>query len=193
MKTEYEATFPDIDKDLLRERLKIAGATCVKPEFLQKRVVFHLPDGHEITGSWVRVRDEGDQITMSLKVVNGDKIQDQKEIFLKVDNFNEAEHLLMTLGCRKKSYQETKRELWLLDSVEIAIDEWPYLNPIVEVEGESEERVKDISQKLGFDYSKALFGAVDVVYRHQYPHLTSERINNATPRIVFDEINPFLG
>lgn len=185
MDIEYEATFPEVDKDAVRGKLSAAGAVLVKPEFLQKRTVFRMPAGHEISGGWVRVRDEGDRITMSLKVVDGDRIEDQKEICLKVDSFDTAVDLLVSLGCTRKSYQETKRELWTLDGTDITIDEWPFLDPLVGVEGKSEAAVKVASEKIGFDYGDAVFGAVDVVCMRRYPHLTADRINNRTPRSSF--------
>lgn len=190
MNIEYEAAFLNVEKDEVRGQLKQAGARMARPEFFQKRVVFHFPEGHEVAGGWARVRDEGDKITMSIKVVDGDQIHDQKEICLTVDNFATAVLFLETLGCIQKSYQETKRELWLLDDTEITIDEWPFLNPFVEIEGKSEVAVRQVSEKVGFDYTQAVFGAVDVKYRRQYPHLTFERINT-TPRIAFGEPNPF--
>ncbi len=192
MQIEYEAKFPDIDKDAIRRKLQEVGATLAKPEFLQKRTVFFLPKGHEIAGGWVRVRDECDKITMSLKVVDGERIENQKEICLKTDSFEQAEMFLMTLGCRKKSYQETKRELWFLDGAEITIDEWPFLEPFLEIEGKSEVSVKGVVGKLGLDYTQALFGSVDILCMRKYPHLTADRINNETPIIVFDGENPFL-
>ncbi|MDD2766283.1 MAG: CYTH domain-containing protein [Candidatus Moranbacteria bacterium] len=191
MNIEYEATFPDIEKEEMRLILEKSGATLIRPEFLQKRVVFALPTGHEITGGWARVRNEGNKITMSLKIVDGDKIENQREICLTVDSFEQAELFLTTIGCRKKSYQETKRELWMMGDTEITIDEWPFLRPFLEIEGKSEEVVKQVTEKLGLDYREALFGAVDIIYIHQYPHLTFDRINK-TPRIVFEGENPFL-
>ena len=191
MKIEYEATFPNINKDEIRQRLQDAGAVLMRPEFMQKRVTFKLPAGHEINGGWLRVRDEGDKITMTLKVVDGDKIENQKEINLKIDDFEEAVKFLETMGCQKKSYQETKREIWILDDVEIAIDEWPFLEPYVEVEGKSEEAVKNVSEKLGFDYGKALFCCVTTLYNMKYG-TPEEVINNQTPKITFGGKNPFV-
>ena len=190
MKIEYEAKFPNIDKDEIRERLKKAGAQLVRPEFLQKRCTFNLPKGHEINGGWLRVRDEGDKITMTLKIVDGEKIENQKEIILKVDNFSEAENFLILLGCNKKSYQETKREMWELDGVEVDIDEWPYLEPYVEVEGKNEEAVNKVSEKLGFDYDKAIFCCVTTLYNMKYG-TPEEVINNQIPEITFEGKNPF--
>jgi len=163
MDIEYEATFLNVNKDEIRSRLKKIGAKLVRLEFLQKRVVFNLPQGHEIKGGWLRVRDEGNKITMSLKVIDGESIENQKEICLQVDSFEQAEMLLVTIGCERKAFQENKRELWKLNGVEITIDEWPFLEPFVEVEGSGEEDVKKISEQLGFDYSQAFFGSVEMV------------------------------
>jgi len=190
MKIEYEATFIDINKDEIRARLKAAGAELIKPEFLMKRVVFELPTGHEINGGWLRVRDEGDKITMSLKVVDGDKIENQKEIQLKIDNFEEGITFLESLGAKQKAFQESRRELWALDEAEVTIDEWPYLEPYVEVEGQSEEIVKSVSAKLGFDYSQALFCAADTLYNKKYG-VPNNIINHDTPLITFAGPNPF--
>ena len=191
MKTEYEATFTDIDKEDVRNKLKEAGAELVKGEFLQKRSVFNLPKGHEIEGGWLRVRDESDKITMTLKVIDGEQIENQKEIELKISDFDDGKDLLVTLGAEEKAHQENRRELWLLDGVEITIDEWPFLEPYVEVEGKSEEDVVRASEKMGFDYSKALFCSVGRLYADKYD-IDEDTVNNRTPRIVFDMENPFI-
>ncbi|HBO16433.1 MAG: hypothetical protein UR69_C0003G0045 [Candidatus Moranbacteria bacterium GW2011_GWE2_35_2-] len=190
MQIEYEATFADVDKNEVRERLEKSGAILKRPEFLQKRITFNLPKGHEIEGGWLRVRDEGDKITMTLKVVDGNKIHNQKETILVVDSFDEAVNFLEGIGCKKKSYQETKRELWLLDDVEITIDEWPFLEPCVEVEGKSEKAVKNVSEKIGFDYGQALFCCVTTLYNMKYG-TPEEVINNQIAEITFEGDNPF--
>lgn len=191
MNIEFEATFANVDKNTIRERLKVAGAELKRPEYLQKRVSFSLPSGHEIPGGWLRVRDEGDKVTMSLKVVDGSKIENQKETMLVVNDFDHAELLLSSIGCKKKAFQESKRELWILDGTEITIDEWPFLEPFVEVEGASEELVKTVSEKIGFDYSTALFCAVDTLYCLKYG-IQPEVINNQTSEIIFSGVNPFI-
>jgi len=191
MAIEYEATFANVNKTDIRQRLKAVGATLVRPEFLQKRVNFNLPESHQIKGGWLRVRDEGNRTTMSLKIIDGETITDQKEIQLVVDSFSEAKNLLASIGCREKAFQESRRELWLLDGAEVTIDEWPFLEPFVEVEGVSEAAVKAVAEKLGFDYSLAKFCAVDVLYSEKYG-LSFDRINNQTPEITFAMDNPFI-
>lgn len=190
MNIEYEATFTEIDKEKMRLKLKEVGAQLEKPEFLQRRTVFALPRNHNLKNGWLRVRDEGDKITMSLKDV-GKNIEDQKEICLEINDYAEAVKLIDNLGFETKAYQETKRELWKIDGVEVTIDEWPFLDPLVEVEGNSKESVKRVSDKLGFDWADAKFCSADTLYKEKYG-ISEDIINNKTPKIVFDMNNPFV-
>jgi adenylate cyclase class 2 len=128
---------------------------------------------------------------MSFKVVNGNKIENQKENQLIINDFKTAENFLEGIGCIKKAYQESKREIWKIGDVEICIDEWPFLEPYVEIEGPNEGSVREVSDKLGFDYSKALFCSVDTLYSRKYG-LTEDYICNEIKRICFDEENPFV-
>ena len=189
MKTEYEATFIDVDKDDIRRRLKGIGAALVHPEVHQHRITLHPPHEKRAKGVFVRVRDEGDKITMSWKSVKGDAIENQKEVTLVVDNFDAAMEFLELLGCERKSYQETKRELWQIDGTDVTIDEWPFLEPMVEIEGSSEESVRRVAASLGFDWSAALFCTSKKIYRMKY----GEDVDiNTVPRLIFDMKNPFV-
>lgn len=190
MQIEFEAKFTNVDKKDIRSKLKKAGAKLVRSEFLQKRVALHLPK-KSIKNGYLRVRDEGDRITVSLKYIAGKKIEDQKETQIVVDNFENAVSLLHSLGCTSKAYQETKREIWKLGTVDITIDEWPHLEPFVEIEGKSASLVQKVSEKLGFNYNEAIFGAVDTLYNLKYG-VSKDIINNHTPEIIFNSKNPFV-
>ncbi len=189
MDIEYEAKFLKIDKEDVRRRLGAAGATLAKAEFLQKRIPFDLPGERKSKDAWLRVRDEDGRVTLSLKIVDGDRIENQREIMLTVDDFDSAVALLDAIGCTRKSYQETKRELWHAGDMEIMIDEWPFLEPFVEVEGPSEIAVRNFSEKLGFHWEDAVFGAVGKLYFMKYG-VYPDAVNRIT-KIVFDMENPF--
>ena len=191
MQIEYEATFTNINVDGIRTRLETAGATLIKPEFIQKRAVFHLPTGNEIKGGWLRVRDEGDRITMSLKIVDGNTIADQKETCLTVDSFENACILFESIGCTRKAYQETKRELWKINDVEITIDTWPFLETFLEIEGTDELSVKAVTEKVGLDYADARFCHIGTLYAEKYGFL-EEVFNDQTPLLTFEMENPFI-
>lgn len=192
LNVEYEATFCNINVDKIREKIKSLNGKLLKPMFNQERTVFNLPKGHEIEGGWLRVRDEAGKITMSLKIMESNgSMEGQKEIEVTVDNYENAVNLLETIGAEKKAVQETKREVWELDEVEVMIDWWPFLEPIIEIEAENEDKVRKVSEKLGFDWNDALFDSIDCVYGEKY-NISRDRINNNTPKIVFDMENPFI-
>ncbi|MBT5338709.1 CYTH domain-containing protein [Candidatus Falkowbacteria bacterium] len=188
MKIEFEATFADINISEVREKLKELGAKLIRPEALMRRVNFYPPIDDD-TG-WMRVRDEGDRITLSYKRFLGykegsDQMDNQQEIFLEINDFDQGVQLLEVCGARKKSYQETKREDWKYKGLEISIDTWPGLEPFVELEGSDEKTVKQVAEELGFDYSEAIFGPVGLIYEKKLG-IPPQVINNETPEITFE-------
>ena len=107
---EYEATFCDINLDEIRKKIKSLNGKLLKPMFNQKRTVLNFPKGHEIKSGWLRVRDESDKITMTLKIMESNgSIEGQKEIELIVNSYENAVNLLKTIGAEEKAVQETKR------------------------------------------------------------------------------------
>ncbi len=175
METEIEAKFPDIDPDAFRAKLKALGATLEHPEILMRRKTFdYLGNRLEKTGSWVRVRDEGDKITLSYKRLDDRTLHGTKELVVVVSDFEKACDLITAIGLEAKSYQETKREKWVLDGVEVTIDTWPWIPTFVELEGPSEKSVRTVAEKLGFQWSGAMFGSVEGVYQMHYDFTDSE-------------------
>jgi adenylate cyclase, class 2 len=182
MEIEFEAKFLGVDFGSIRRQLKKLGAKRVKPETLMRRVVFEPPKTME--GGWCRVRDEGDKITLSLKQVSGDRIHDQREVCLEINDFDQGVRLFESLGAKRKAYQETKREIWVLGGAEICLDTWPGLNPYMEIEGKNERAVKAAAKQLGLDYSKALFGSADMIYERELG-IPRHVINNEISEVTF--------
>lgn len=180
MNNEIEAKFLNVNKDEIRRKLTDNGAKLERPETLMRRKVFY-------TGphSFARVRDEGDRIVMTYKnFEDEDSIMGVKEVNLVVESFDDAVNFLEGCGLQIKADQETYRELWLLDGVEITIDTWPWLDPYIEIEGHSEESVWQVAEKLGLDKNQAVFGAVDKIYHMRYG-VDMEVVNQETPIINF--------
>ena len=170
MKTEFEAKFTSIDIQKMRSTLLANGAVCEKPMRLMRRVTIDSPEMKQRNG-FLRVRDEGDRTTITYKQFDALSVDGAKEHEVIVDSFEEAVALLGAAGLPYQSFQESKRETWSFDGVEIVIDEWPWLRPYIEIEAESEDRVRDMALRLGFDWSNAVFGDVMAAYRVEYPHL----------------------
>lgn len=183
--SEIEATFINIDKDALRAKLKASGAELLQPEILMRRTIFDVDDH-----SFARVRDEGNKITMSYKHLDELSLSGMKEACVEVNDFQEAVNILLALGHKIKAEQEALREEWLLDGVKIDIDTWPWLPSYVEIEGPSEDAVKTVSAKLGFDMKDAYYGSVDRIYQIYY-NVTDADINYC-PEIKFTDIPEWL-
>lgn len=198
MNREIEAKFIDVSISDTRARLKSAGATCRQPLRLMRRAVFHNPSLVE-KDAFVRVRDEGNKVTMTYKQFDdASSIHGVRELEVEVSNFEDTILILEQTGLSNDTYQETRRETWVLDDVEVAIDEWPWINPFVEIEGPSENAVRSIAERLGFDWNEAVFGGVASVYVRSYTDMgdkAAEIINRATPVIRFEDPVPdsFLG
>lgn len=170
MQAEIEAKWLRIDKAALRKKLQTAGARLLQPERLMRRKVFDYPDGrldHEQHG-WIRVRDEGDKITLSYKRLVDRTVTGTKEVSLVVDSFDAACNFLESIGLQCFTVQETMRESWELDGAAVELDTWPWIPPFVEIEAQNERRLKAAAQKLHLDYSQALFGSVEVAYQDIY-------------------------
>ncbi len=126
MQTEIEAKFLRVDTEQLRARLKSLKAIQNYPERPMRRRSFDYADWRlEKIGGRVRVRDEGDKVTMSYKQLSDRTLHGTKEVNLIINDFEQGTQFLLNIGLVQKAYQETKRELWGLDGVEITIDTWP--------------------------------------------------------------------
>ena len=170
MRTEYEVKFVDINIDDIRGKLRAVGAHLKVPMRLMRRVIIDTPGLIE-QNAYVRVRDEGDRVTITYKKFDSLSINGAKEHQIIVNDFDETVALFSAAGLAHKSFQESKRETWDLDGGEIVIDIWPWLNPYIEIEGTGEEHVKSLASTLGLPWDKAVFGDVMAAYRRQYPHL----------------------
>lgn len=181
MQNEIEAQFLDINKGDMRSKLQKIGAELVKPEVLMQRVVFYTGEH-----SFARVRDEGDKIVMTYKNVSDEhSILGTKEVNVEVNDYDDAILFLRGCGLEIKARQETKREIWNYDGVEICIDTWPWIPTFMEIEGPTEESVWATAKKLGLNKSQAKFGSVDTTYQHYYG-IDLDTVNLHTPEILFD-------
>lgn len=169
MNTEIEAKFLEVNHDEIRAKLREADAVCEQPMRLMRRVTIETPE-LIAKNAFVRVRDEGHRVTMTYKQFDEMSLTGAKEIEIIVNDFEQAVKLLGEAGLRYKSFQESKRETWRLDAAEIVLDEWPWLKPYIEIEGESEGVVKETAKKLGLSWENAVFGDVMAAYFAQYPH-----------------------
>lgn len=192
MAKEIEAKFINIDKKVMISKLEKLGAKKLFDERLLRRCTYNLPCAQE--NAWARVRDEVEKVTMTYKCINSQSLDGVEEVELIIDDFERGREFLKSLGLTEKAYQESKRIRYVLpeENVEFDIDTWPGLEPWIEIESDTEEKVKKYSKLLGFDWNSAMFGSSDIVYVKIY-NIDKDWICNKCPVLKFGELPTQLG
>lgn len=146
---EIETKILEFDEQALRNGLKAANAEY-KGKFLLRRVVFFITDENSNQDEFVRVRTDGKKTTMTWKFRSGTKeLSNTEEIETEVTDFDKTVEIISKIWHGKKPiYQENKVEKWNYKDVEIAILTWPLIPPYLEIEGRTEDAVRDTIKEL---------------------------------------------
>ncbi|MFH1188766.1 MAG: class IV adenylate cyclase [bacterium] len=168
---EIEVKFLNIDIGVVQRRLEYIGAKK-DGEYFQRWKVFDYPDWRlDKDGSWLRLRDEGDgRITLTFKKRLGMQSREgaindlgMEEIELQIDSFDNAVCLFAKIGFIEKHYAEKRRIRWKKDDTEFDIDIYPELEPYLEIETTSWDKIDEAIEILGFDQQdKKIFSANQV-------------------------------
>lgn len=145
---EVEVKFLSINPEQLEARLQKLGAQKIFDKIYRRRV-FDFPDLRlDKAGAWVRLRDEGDKVTLVFKqrlgVMSDDgntNDQSMNEIEIIVADYNQTGLFLENIGLKEKFYEENRRIRYILDDLEFDLDFWPMLEPYLEIEAPSWERI----------------------------------------------------
>ena len=185
---ECEVKFLDIDVDQIITKIEsLGGAKQFDRVF--RRIVFDYPDLrlNNEKKAWVRLRDEGDKITLSYKqrLDAGDGTTNDRSMLeheVEVSDFEQTAQILRNMGLADKFYEENRRVQYKLDDVELDIDHWPQLKPYLEIEAPSWEQVDKMIEKLGLNpddkkiYSTHQIYAQAGINENDYKRITFEEM-----------------
>ncbi|GAA1665467.1 class IV adenylate cyclase [Fodinicola feengrottensis] len=146
MATEFEAKVLDIDPDEMTARILVAGGTLTRAITTMRRYVYDI-DPTDAT-RWIRLRDNGNQTTLTVKEIRNDNIDGTDETEIVVNDFATTNLLLEKLGFNAKSYQENRRTSFAFGHAQLEIDQWPLIPPYLEIESTSPEEVIATARKL---------------------------------------------
>ena len=163
MKNEIEARLLDCNVDKFVNSLQKAGATFVG-DWMQIRYCYDFDPIKP--NSWIRLRTNGQETTLTIKEISSSKIDGTKESEIVVSDFNETDLILNKLGYVARSKQENRRIRYMLNNVEIDIDFWPHIPTYVEFEADSEQQIIDVCKLLNVDYNKLTTLDVMSIYNH---------------------------
>jgi adenylate cyclase class 2 len=143
---EFEAKVLDVEPGELGEVIIRAGGRRVGAA-LMRRFVYDIEAGDG--ARWIRLRDDGSVVTLTVKEIEHDGIDGTNETEVVVGDFEGAGELLRRMGFEAKSYQENRRESFELAGARLEIDEWPRIPPYLEIEGDSRQHVVEVAGILG--------------------------------------------
>lgn len=163
MKYEIEARLLEVDVDNFTQKLNQAGATKVG-DWLQIRNCYDFTPVKE--NSWIRLRTNGEETTLTIKEIESAKIDGTKESEIVVSDFDATDEILNKLGYKARSRQENRRIRYMLNGVEIDIDYWPMIPTYVEFEAESEADIRRVCDILDVNFDSLVTLDVSSIYSH---------------------------
>jgi len=152
---EIECRFLEIDKEALVKKLHELGATDEGDLLLEETVVYDPELKWRDEQRFVRLRKSGDKAVMTYKEHQTHTVDGTLEIEFEIGDYQKAELLLEKIGLVPFRHQQKRRHTFHLDGVLVDIDTWPRIPTYVELEGESEQVLRNVAGKLGFNWEDA--------------------------------------
>ena len=144
---EYEIRIYDINERKIKKILKENGAELVQKKTIMPLIVYHHPKGKK--DSYIRIRDEGHEITLTAKTKLKSKYVVEREVT--INSVEEGHAILTLLGCKVKYKIEKIREVYQLKGCkEIVFDSYAGIPTYMEIDCHSESSLKKIAKLLGY-------------------------------------------
>lgn len=146
---EFETKVLNINPEEIVRKLKELGA-AETPEVLMRRYVFDIESSNI---EFIRLRDNGQKTTLTYKykVQGNTSVGETVEIEIEVSDFDKTAKILSKLAFWRIFYQENKAHIFRLNGIEFSINTWPMIDPFLEIEASSYEKVKEGLDMLGLD------------------------------------------
>ena len=160
---EYEIRIYDINEKKIKKILKENNAKLIQKKTIMPLVSYSHPLKKK--DSYIRIRDEGHEITMTAKTKLKSKYVVEREVT--INSMEEGHAILTMLGCNVKYKIEKIREVYQLKgSKEIVFDSYAGLPTYMEIDCHNEKSLKKIAKLLGYkleDHDKR--GITDLYYQ----------------------------
>lgn len=129
---------------------------------------------------WIRLRQDGDKVELTLKYIYNTAVEynidEVKEIEIVTDDFETANKLIEEMGYYKRKLVEKRRVSYKYNDLSIEIDEWPLLNPYIEIEGNNAQDIYDLALKLGYPKEETKVMNTEDVYLLKGINLTDYEV-----------------
>lgn len=162
MNIEYEVKFLDININEWLNKLEKEGAN-LESKHVQKITIFEGLSGN--SREYVRVRDEGNKITLTHKKSNPNSVE-ASEIEIEIGSYDTAIALLEAIGLKRTRTEEKERIRYKLGACNLDIDTWPDIPTYVEIESNSKYEIEEMCKTLGVKFNESFKGSAHDIFRH---------------------------
>jgi adenylate cyclase class IV len=146
---EYEIVIQEKNIPMLelKKRIISSGGKIIKSEQIFYHIKYRHP--YKKKRDFIRLRNESSKITLTHKI-HSSRFPVEHEIV--VNNFNEANKILLLLGCKYDYECHKLREIWELNgSKEIVFDTYPGVETYAELECDNLESIISVLKKLNLN------------------------------------------
>lgn len=165
---EIECRFLEIDKGALIAKLLSIGATDFGEKMLEETIIYDKEGKWRDENRFVRIRKVGDHTELTYKEHRSHEVDGAYEIEFEIGDYAKAEMLFEKIGLTPWRHQQKLRHTLKLDGVTFDIDTWPNVPPYVEIEAGSEQELKDMVEKIGYDWKDTIFNNAAWVLENKY-------------------------
>lgn len=155
---EIEVRFLNINEKELKEKLRKLGAKDLGEDFLEE-IIFYDKElkWHKNQGKFVRLRKQKGIVYLTYKHHYEESATGTEEIELTVSDMQQAKLFLESVGLAAFREQQKKRHSFELNNVVFDFDLWPQVPWYLEIEGPSEQSLKDAAALVGLHWKDAVF------------------------------------
>lgn len=171
---EAEDLLPDSDVLPVLSQYQVKTLPDIVDKITNFKELSELPISDRIKtllinpNKWVRLRDTNGNVTLTVKHVfekNIDSVQKVGEYEIEVNSVDDADQLLTALGFAKRNVQEKIRTQYRYKEAEIDLDEWPLLQPYMEIESSDTSLYQEIIDLCGYGDKEIVSCNTEELYR----------------------------
>ena len=190
---EQEVKFYISHLEALEERLQQAGARLKQKRVFEANLRFDTPGGDLVRKAQVLRLRQDERVRLTYKGPSdlGQGVTSRPEIEFEASSFENAQAFLEALGYVVSVRYEKYRTTYLLEDVEVTLDELPY-GDFAEIEGLGVEAIRSTAGLLGLNWEArgmesylALFSRLQAGQALAARHLTFDEVRQKFPAQAF--------
>lgn len=155
--TEIEARFKDIKVDEIVNKVVSLGGVDFGEKILEETIYYDEKLDWRNQGKFARLRQFDNKNIFTFKHIKKDTIDGAEEIEFEVNKPSQLSEFLNKVGLIAFRTQQKKRHTLQLYGATLDIDTWPLIPPYLEIEGESEAKIRQVASMIGLEWDNAVF------------------------------------